>query len=430
MKLQKLEKNFIKTSKNESKKTQGEYVIFSTAEQYENQDKGVIKRNSEDLWDYYQYHAIVHAVINKIQKRIASAGYFFSKNGNRLGNEDPMIDYIERVFSGERGKDSLLLQLRRNVLNWLIVGDSYIERLGSNIRIQRLHTISSKYMRKKIISKNELKYYQVYNEQVVAEWTEKDMFSESLDNGNLYGISPLMAAQKELLIDLSAIIFNKSFFENGATPTTVFKLRDELTQLDPSRFDDIRKQLMDQYSSARNGNKPIFNNFIEDVKIVDRDLNKIQFLGSRDKFIEKICACFDISKAMIGITDSANEATASNTMQQEFYRTAVRPYEEMLERWFNREVFPAIGLSGISITIKEEIFVDDTEKTNLVLKQRDSGLITTNQAREELGLPLIEADWADKIMIRDNTGMLVEVGSVSQETKNLFDLYADEKSKR
>jgi capsid portal protein len=127
-------------------------------------------------------------------------------------------------------------------------------------------------------------------------------------------------------------------------------------------------------------------------------------LGSRDKFIEKACATFDISKVMLGITDSANEATASKSMRQEFYLTAVKPYEQIIERFINEEIFPNLQIVNYKIKIVSQDFTDYASKVESIIELRDTGIITTNQAREKLNEPIIDENWANELMVRTSMG--------------------------
>jgi HK97 family phage portal protein len=244
------------------------------------------------------------------------------------------------------------------------------------------------------------------------------MFNESLNNSDVYGVGRVEAIMRELQADLGAIVFNTKFFENSATPATIIKLKDEVGFKSKEEQMQIKNQLLSSYQGALNNGKPMLNNIIDEVVIINRDLDKMQFIESRDKFIEKACSAFDMSKSMIGITDSANEATASNTMQKEFYLNAVRPYEQIIERFINDEILPALGFEGYYMHVLEQNFIDEQAKVDSVIKQRDAGLISTNQARAMLGLDTINEEWADELALRTGMGF---ISIVPQNMTNLND---------
>jgi len=362
------------------------------------------KVNNVDLLFLYETHAIVYAIVNKIAKRVAGDGFVFLDNaGNEISDSE--TQRILEIFKGTEGNLSLLLQMRRWVQDMLVVGDCYVEKVAFNPRVVKLDPISPKYMKKLVTQTGELKgYAQVVNGKIVTEFGEDEVFSEGLNNGLIYGISPVRSIWREIQADLGAVVFNNKFFENSANPTTLFLLRDEVMNLGNAELDAVRTQLLDSYKGAVNSGKPIINNVIKDIKTVDRDLNKIQFLGSRDKFIEKACAAFDISKVMLGITDSANEATASKSMRQEFYLTAVKPYEQIIERFVNEEIFPNLQIANYRLKIIPHDFTDYASKVESIIQLRDTGILTTNQAREKLGEPIIEEKWANELMVRTGMG--------------------------
>jgi HK97 family phage portal protein len=380
--------------------------VLDTFEESQSRIAGVARRyHNSDLIFLYENHAIVYALVNKVMKQIASEGYHWvDDTGEQVENSE--TEMIEKAFSGTDGHRSLLLQMREMIQSMLITGDTYVEKTQFNARVFRLDTISPKYMRKQVDKHGAIvKYIQAINERVVAEWLPEEMYSEGLNNSNVYAISPVQAIMKEIQADLGSIVFNTKFFENSATPATMFILRDEVSNMSKEQLDQVKKQILDSWQGSLNAGKPVINNVIKEVKTIDRDLDKMQFIESRDKFIEKACAAFDMSKAMIGITDSANEATASKTMRQEFYRTAIRPYEKILERFINDEILPSLGFS-IRIVIEKQDFIDQTERTEDIMKKRDAGLITTNESRVMLGLDPIEEPWADMYLARTANGFV------------------------
>jgi HK97 family phage portal protein len=360
--------------------------------------------NNTELMFLYETHAIVYAIVNKIAKRIAGSGFvFLDNNGNEISNNE--TNQILEIFKGSDGHLSLLLQMKKWVQDMLVTGDCYIEKVQFNPRVIKIDPISPRYMKKQVNQTGEiLGYVQVIEGKIVTEFTNDQVFSEGLNNGVIYGISPVRAIWKEIQADLGAVVFNKKFFENSANPTTLFKLRDEVQSLDKERLNEVKKDLLNSYQGAINSGKPIINNVIEDIKTIERDLNKVQFLGSRDKFIEKACATFDISKVMLGITDSANEATASKSMRQEFYLTAVKPYEQIIERFINEEIFPNLQIVNYKIKIVSQDFTDYASKVESIIELRDTGIITTNQAREKLNEPIIDENWANELMVRTSMG--------------------------
>lgn len=381
-------------------------VVLDTFEESENKTQGLIKKwKNSDLIFIYESHAIVYALVNKIVNRIANGGYEWKKDGEQI--KDVNTEAIEKIFSGTSGNSSTLLQIREMVRNLLIVGDTYVEKIAFNPRVVKLDTVSPKYMRKKVSATGELlEYIQYRNGRVLTRWAPEEMYNESLNNSDVYGVGRVEAIMREIQADLGAIVFNTKFFENSATPATIIKLKDEIAHKSKEEKEEYKKQLLSQYQGALNSGKPMINNIIEDVITIDRDLDKMQFTKSRDKFIEKACSAFDMSKSMIGITDSANEATASNTMQKEFYLNAVRPYEQTIERFVNDEILADLGFEGYELHILEQKFVDETQKVDSIIKQRDAGLISTNQARNMLGLDSIEEDWADELQVRTGTGFI------------------------
>lgn len=374
------------------------------------------KITNDDLMFIYETHAIIYAIVNKIVKRTAGKGYnFIDKNGEVV--KDANTDKIESIFRGTTNDTSLLLTIRKCVQSILVTGDTYLEKVAFNPRVVKIDYVSPKHMRKKVSKTGEIEaYIQSIDRAKEVEFTPDEMYCEGLNNGEIYGISPVRAIWREIKMDIFSIVFNTKFFENSATPTTIIRLKDEIMYKTPEEIKEIRKQILDTYQGAVNNGKPMINNLIESVEVIQRDLEKMQFLESRDKFIEKACSAFDISKVMLGLTDSANEATSSNSMRQEFYLTAVRPYEQLMERFINEEILPDLGFGQYRLQIIEQDFTDNKDRVDAIIKERDSGLITTNQARAKLGEDPIEEEWADRLVVRTANGLVLAEPAMANDT--------------
>ena len=374
----------------------------------------------KDLIYVYESHPIVYAVVNKVVKNVARNGYTFERDGEVL-KDDPIIQEIEDVFHSTQNDTNLQMLIRQIVQDLAIVGDTYLEYVRMNARVQKLDHISPKYMRKKVNTVGIIQGYGQYvNGKFITNFAPDEVFNESLGNADVYGKSPVEAAFQEIVTDIGAILFNKKFFENDATPMTFWKLTERLKELPKEQQEQVKNQLMESYQGANKSGKPVMSNVVDDVKVIERDLNKFQFSETRDKFIEKLCAAFDMSKSVIGLTDSANESTASQTMKQQFYETAVRPYENMIERFLNEEVLPALGYD-VQIRIVKQEFADMAEKVQRVIEMRKAGIITENEARTQLGLPVIEEPWAYEYQVMTTMGYVpVLSNNMNDEQKSII----------
>lgn len=384
--------------------TKGEAFIINPLEYNSLKHEGKThKIHPSDLMFLYESHPIVYAVINQISDSVIGDGYFFVKNQEEV--KDNNTEEIKKIFSGSQGDQSLKLTMKQIVKDVLTTGDSYMEKVAFNPRVVRLDRISPRYMRKRVTKTGELiGYGQWIAGKWMITWDKEEVFSEGLNNGDVYGIPPLQASYQEVLTDLGAIMFNKKFFENDASPLMFWKLKEDIGMKSREEKELIRKQLLASYQGAVNSSKPLINTVVEEVKVIERDLNKLQFSESRDKFIEKLCSAYNMSKSIIGFTDTANEATASQTMRKQFYNSAVKPMEMMIERFINDEILPVLGFGEYSIKIRERDFDNMEDKVKTITELRKTGLMTENEARIALDLPRIEEEWADQYSVLTATG--------------------------
>ena len=92
----------------------------------------------------------------------------------------------------------------------------------------------------------------------------------------------------------------------------------------------------------------------EEIKVSQKELD---FVESRRFTRDEVFAIFKVPKAIVGVTDDVNRATAQ-TAERIFYRITISPLATMISEKLNREIFNGIGyfsFTNVNPVDKEEL---------------------------------------------------------------------------
>ena len=201
------------------------------------------------------------------------------------------------------------------------------------------------------------------------------------DPKNFYrGKSAVVAAAEAIDTDTMAIEANRKLFERGLIAQLMLTTEKSLT-------DDQLKQLHTEFRNTYGGTEnaykvPIFSGGIE-PKTVQMSNRDAQFLEQQQWLRDKIMVIFGNTKAVLGITEDVNRANAEASLLS-WQRSTVRPDMKGICDTLNEFLVPLYGdnlLLGFCDPVKE----DESEHIAEVKTLKDADIITTNEAREELG---------------------------------------------
>ena len=201
------------------------------------------------------------------------------------------------------------------------------------------------------------------------------------DPKNFYrGKSAVMAAAEAIDTDTMAIEANKKLFERGLIAQLMLTTDKSLTD---EQLKQLHSEFKNTYGGVQNAYKvPIFGGGIkpENVQMSNKDA---QFLEQQQWLRDKIMVIFGNTKAVLGITEDVNRANAEASLLS-WMRSTVRPDMKGICDTLNEFLVPLYGdnlLLGFCDPVKE----DESEHVNEVKALVDANIITTNEAREELG---------------------------------------------
>lgn len=151
-----------------------------------------------------------------------------------------------------------------------------------------------------------------------------------------YGLSPISAARRSVLLDRYAQEHAEEFFKSGEMPGVVLEYAGSLS-------DAEWKRLNQRWKAAHGGRKKAHRTAILEGGLKGKSLGMTQqdaqFIKQRKLSREELCAVYDIPPAMVGLLEYANYA---NVQVQKiiWYTQGIRPRVNMYAEYINKFLIP------------------------------------------------------------------------------------------
>lgn len=220
-----------------------------------------------------------------------------------------------------------------------------------------------------------------------------------------YGVSKLDVVKSIADYLTASTDAQRALMENSLFPGGIVNMPDVL---DTEKL----KRLSEQYNATLKGEKN-FKRWIvtggnTDIQTIDATTIDATWIESSKFFAKVVFAIFGVPASELGFTDSETNRSTAIQQSQSFKRRGVQNLIVLLENVFNREIVHKYFSSDIDFKyIKEQDLIDETIKTDIMVKEISAGITTANEVREERGLEPIEPpvdesepegswDWGDE----------------------------------
>lgn len=203
---------------------------------------------------------------------------------------------------------------------------------------------------------------------------------------NFYrGKSAVEAAAEAIDTDTMAIEANKKLFERGLIAQLMLTTEKSLTD---DQLKQLHSEFRNTYGGTQNAYKvPIFSGGVE-PKTVQMSNRDAQFLEQQEWLRDKIMVIFGNTKTALGITDDVNRANAEASILS-WMRKTVRPDMKGITDTLNEFLVPLYG-QNLLLGFCDPVEEDEAEKIAEVTSLHGADIITTNEAREELGMERVD----------------------------------------
>ena len=249
-----------------------------------------------------------------------------------------------------------------------------------------------------------------------------------------YGCSPLSAAAVEIDQHNLSSQHNINLLNNGARPSgaIIFKPKDEGgygVNLSESQRQQLLTDMNNRFQGAGNAGRPMLLEGDFDWKEMGLSPKDMDFINLKHMAATDIALCFGVPSQLVGVPDSQTYANVSEA-RLSLYEETIIPHLKLIESDLNEWLVPQYDdrLTFCFDYVNIPALSERTKRTyeNVTSAVRE-GIMTRNEARDQLGLSAIEG--GDDIYIAGNLfplgGELPSIPDVPDNDEDVED-YVDD----
>jgi HK97 family phage portal protein len=207
-------------------------------------------------------------------------------------------------------------------------------------------------------------------------------------NDQYRGMGTIQAAATAIDIDNYSADWNKNFFFNSAMPSGVLSTTSPLTT---EQYERLKEAWKTRYQGVENAHRTAILEGGMTYSRVSMTQKEMDFLEQRRYTRDEILGIFRVPKSILGIVEDVNRANAEAT-EYIFAKRVIKPRMQFIADRLNEFYLPLFGLDQNKYYFEFEDPVPQNRE--LELRERESGInsgyMTPNEAREEIGLDPIE----------------------------------------
>lgn len=339
----------------------------------------------------YRINPYVFRAINLVADAVASAPmvvYRRGKGGRLAEVEDGPLVALVGPAGRANPVESWPNVVRALVSYRLLGGNAYLTAVGPTRGPAReLYWLRSDRMR--VVAGDSAQMVSAYEYQAGGQVTRLDATSvlhwktwNPLDDW--YGMPPLVAAARSVDQNNAAKAHNVSLLQNGARPSGVLEVQDQLTAEDLA---DLRKELTENWVGPRNSGRPVVLSGKTTWKQAGLSHADIDWLEGQKLSAREIGLVFGVPPEMLGDPDAKTYASFEEARTSLYEDTAI-PLAQLLAAELNVWLVPQFG-EGLFLGIDEDR-IPALEKKRWARWDRttsavEKGLLTINEGRRSLG---------------------------------------------
>ncbi len=243
---------------------------------------------------------------------------------------------------------------------------------------------------------NFVDHYEFKGENTEVKLYKRDdviHFRYASPNDLYYGYSPLQAAAEAVDADESISFSQYRMFRFGLHPDQIIiTLPDKLSRVE-------KKRMSKELQIAYGGRDKASRLFIQDSGVtINRDFIKpreMDYLDSSTTMRRKILGVYGVPEILVGITEDANRSSATAS-EYVFSRYTIQPKLEYLDGVITEVLCPMFD-PNLKAEFDSPVPKDEEKRTKAVVEQWDSGILTRDEARDELGYDPLGGDQGEEL---------------------------------
>lgn len=220
---------------------------------------------------------------------------------------------------------------------------------------------------------------------------------------DLYGLSPLQPASSSIDQLNEALQWNVSLLKNSASPSGVLSSDGNLSD---NQIERLKEQMNLKYQGVWNSGRPMLLEgglTFSPMGMSPKDMDWIKGIELATK---NICLTLGVDPTLMGDASSKTYATYKDAEKNLYVATVIPLLEKIRDDFLNRWLLPRFNM-GDNVYFQYDIeAIEVLSEARGDLWERmitgvESGIITVNEAREELGYSELDSQSMDEINEED-----------------------------
>jgi len=222
----------------------------------------------------------------------------------------------------------------------------------------------------------------------------RDMCHLALPNpsGDIYGLSPLQVLSRTVNLDLNMTDFAKVYFQNAGVPSGLLKVKRRLTSQEEAST--IRARWRSQFGGGGNFHRVAILDDDAEYQAMSNSPKDMALEGLHNLTESRICAVFGVPPILVGANVGLQRSTFSNYREARlaFHSETLEPLVARILRYFNKNLFSEYGGNetlAVDWSAMRAVLDDAAAASARITALFAGGLVTLNEAREELGFEAV-----------------------------------------
>ena len=354
----------------------------------------------------YKWNQFVRSAVTNLMDTVGKAGFqLLDSDGEAV---TPKTDEeIRLLFESTQKNNSFKAFKKRIVRDYFIWGNVYIfkvteldENGNKTETVTWLQILDPRFMSPVTDKFGNIGWYiQNVNWQVQAFlpdeiWHLK--YDSDIDDETV-GMALLESLSIDIDLDEEAKESNLAYFRNNQTPASLIVLENSVSKDD---LLEIKKALQDQFKGWKNHHKWWVMKWVKEVVKLQDKITDAEFLSMRKFTLENVCALFWVPKTILWYTDGVNYSNADKQFI-EYIENTIKPTEQTIAM-FLTSILEDLWFENIKFEFIDDHVDQKQVKSKVVIELANNGIITPNEAREELSMEQFEQPEANKLWIWTN----------------------------
>lgn len=369
---------------------------------------GANKKSFENLWsmvsegrmfqgslsDPYRQNSNVYKAVRTMADNVSQVDFKIVRKGSEENLENhPLLELLQ----SPNPLMSFNQLMEVSVIHYALYGELFYvfeKSMGQLAGISRLPAEIWPFHPKKfkaVISKGVLRGWDYNGQRYEVEDVLHSFYYDTANDHR--GLSPLDPSKDLIDVDWKSMIFQKSFYDNDATPGFVLAT-------DKSLQPEQAKRIAEDWTQRYSGPSKSFKMAVLEAGLkpvtIGTDQRKMQFIEQKRFQREEILGIWKVPKSLFGITDDLNYATFIGQKKM-FWTEVLMPIFAKIEDDINKQIamrFSNDARFKFDFTNVIALQEDFDEKVDTAKKLFEIGF-TRNEINKRLQLGFEDVAWGD-----------------------------------